>query len=353
MTTAFIDWTESSLNMYRIEKHDNRYSLMDTSSVSLDGDLSPEVLKSLSVDEHDTICLSVPLALLTLREQDYPFSDKNKIRETIPYELEGIVLGDVSDYVIDHVVIESTDLKSRVLVACLEKAKLKSIIDMFSSAGLEPKSITSLDLRFPDGRSGGFIEGAIADIDQRSKGALDEVRNPTITLRQDELAYTGHVEKFIKNLRIAGLLVLVLLVILAANFILGLTTARNEHQRLTDELQGVYRKVFPEDKTIIDAERQFKGNMKSLLIKKEALGGIPVLDILRDMALHNKRNVRLHEFSADGKNLIMKGSAVSFEDVESLKNDYLSVFESVKVTDSDATGDAQITFTIVMQEKGA
>ena len=353
MTTAFIDWTESSLNIYKLEKFDSRFSLVDSSSVSLDGDPSVEVLKSLSVEEYDNICLSVPLNILTLREQDYPFSDRDKIRETIPYELEGIILGDVSDYVIDHIVIESTDLKSRVLVACLEKSKLKSIIDLFSSAGLEPKSITSLDLRLSEGISEDFIEGTISDIDKRSNAAIDEVQSPTLTLRQDELAYTGHVEKFIKNLRIAGLLVLALLVILAVNSIVRLTTVRNEHQRLTDEIQGVYRKVFPEDKKIIDAERQFKGNMKRLLKKKEALGGIPVLDVLRDIAVQNERKVRLHEFSADGKNLILKGTAMTFEDVESLKNDFLSVFQGVKVADSDATADGKITFTIVMQEKRA
>jgi hypothetical protein len=47
----------------------------------------------------------------------------------------------------------------------------------------------------------------------------------------------------------------------------------------------------------------------------------------------------------------MKGSALAFEDVESVKNSLASLFDNVKVMDSSAGADKKINFTIVMQEK--
>ncbi len=86
--------------------------------------------------------------------------------------------------------------------------------------------------------------------------------------------------------------------------------------------------------------------------KKTVLGGIPVLDILRTIAVNkNNDNITLYEFSADGKNILIKGIATSFEDVESLKKNLASAFHKVKVMSSDATADKKINFTIIMQEK--
>ncbi len=353
MKTGFIDWTESSLNLYIFEKQGSQYKLIDTSSCPMEGELDPEALKSLPTSGCDNICLSMPLNLLTLREQTFPFSDKDKIRATISFELEGILLGSISDYVIDHIIIESFDAGSRVLAVCMEKAKLKNIINVFSSAGLEPRFITSLNLRLMEGKSEELLTETISDTDVRAEAARQEILYPLINLRRDKLAYMGDVVKFIRKLRLTAALVLILLIVIAANSIFSLITLKKEHNLLTNEIQDVYRRVFPEDKKIIDADRQFKGNMNSLIKKKTALVGIPVLEIVQDIAAQNSKNITLHEFIADGKNLIIKGTAGSFEDVESLKNNMASIFKEVKVTDSGATADKKINFTIVMQEKTA
>lgn len=351
MKTGFIDWTADSLNLYIFEKQGGQYKLADISSFPLEGELDPEALKSLPAAGCDNIYLSIPLDLLTLREQTFPFSDKDKIRATISFELEGILLGSINDYSIDHLVIESFDAGSRVLAVCIEKTKLKNIINMFSSAGLEPKFITSLNLRLAGGNSGELLDETISDTDIRAEAARQEISEPSVNLRQDDLSYMGDIIKFIRKLRVTAALVLILLMVIAADFTFRLITLKKEHNMLTNEIQDVYRRVFPDDKKIIDADRQFKGNMSILIKKKAALGGIPVLDIIQDIALQNSKNITLHEFNADGKNLIIKGAAGSFEDVESLKNNMSSIFKEVKVTDSEATSDKKINFTIIMQEK--
>lgn len=352
MKTGFIDWTEHNINLYVFERQAGQYKFINSSSFPVNGELDTGILKSLPASGCD-IFLSIPLKLLTLREQTFPFSDKNKIRDTIPFELEGILLGSISNYSIDHMNIEALDFGSKVLAVCMEKTELKKIIDMFSSADLEPKVVTSLNLRLSGGNSEKLFEDAVSDIESRVEAAKQELQNPSINLRQQELTYMGDIVKFIKNIRLTAALILILVIILGANSAFRLITLKNEHKQLTNGIQTIYHQVFPQDKKIIDAGRQFKGNMNMLVNKKAALGGIQVLDILQEIAVQNNSNVQLHEFSADGKNIVMKGSAQSFEDVEALKNNIALFFKDVKVTDSETTANRKVNFTIIMQEKTA
>ncbi len=300
----------------------------------------------------ETVYLSVPLNFLTLRELDFPFSDKNKIMDTISYELEGVLLGDIREYSIDHTIIESAESRSKVLAVCLEKTRLRDIIDVFSSAGLEPKVVTSVDLRISRGKGEKLLEEPTSNRKIREEASREELLNPSVNLRQYELAYTGDIERFKNNLKLSGALALILLILVGALAALRLVTVKKDYKSLTKEVHTIYKNVFPGDKKIIDVERQLKGNLNILMEKKTVLGGIPVLDILRTIAVNkNNDNITLYEFSADGKNILIKGIATSFEDVESLKKNLASAFHKVKVMSSDATADKKINFTIIMQEK--
>jgi len=133
-----------------------------------------------------------------------------------------------------------------------------------------------------------------------------------------------------------------------------LISLNKEHRSLSTEMQKIYSSVFPEEKKIVDAKRQFAGKINALKKKNAVLSGIPALDILYDIASgKNIKGITLHEFTAEGKNIIIKGTAGSFEDVESLKNALSNAFRNAKVTDSGATADKKIGFTIIMQEKTA
>ena len=351
MKIGFIDWTEEELNLYVFEKDGEILEHIDSHSVLIENDLNQLLITSLLKDNIENIYLSIPLNLLTLREKNFPFSDRDKIRDTIAFELEGMLLGNISDYSVEHVIIESGDSGSKVMAVCLEKARLSEIIDVFSSAGIDPKVVTSIDLWLYGGKAEYILEKPISDKTLRIEAAKQELTSPSVNLRQDELAYTGDIEKFRKNLKSSAILILIFLIILGANSIFGLASAKNKNSSLTKQINTIYRNVFPKDKKIVDLERQFRGHLNRLKSKKASLGGIPVLDILSAVAENSGKNITLNEFNADGKNIVLKGTAKSFEDVESAKNMLSSAFENVRVTKSSADTDKQIGFTIVMKEK--
>jgi type II secretory pathway component PulL len=347
MRTGFIDWTEGQINLYIFEQAGH----VDTVSFPAEGELSQSSLSPLLKSNLDHVYLSVPLSFLTLRELTFPFSDKIKIKDTLPYELEGLLLGSVTDYVIDHIVMETFDSGSKVLAACIEKTRLRGIINSFFSAGLEPKMITSIDLRLSGGDIGKLAEGFASDSKAREDAAEQEIMNPSINLRQDELAYTGDIQRMKKALRVTASLLLALAILLCASAVVKFTAQKRVNRELSGELQTIYRSAFPEDKKIVDPVKQFQANLAVLREKKSVLGGIPVLDILNNIANLNNRMAVLNEFSSDGKNLIMKGTASSFEQVDQLRNALSASFDAVKVVNSDATADKKINFTLLMQEK--
>ncbi|MBI5098234.1 MAG: hypothetical protein HZB30_03210 [Nitrospirae bacterium] len=347
MKTGLIDWTEDNITLYVFEQNKH----VDTVTVPLEGVLKPSFLTPFLKANTKQIYLSLPFHSLTLRELTFPFSDKLKIKDTISYELEGLLLGSVSDYSIDHIITETFDSGCRVLAVCIEKTKLGEIIKTFSSAGLEPKAITSIDLSLSGGKSEKIIEGLTLNNEIRLEAAEKEIVTPSLNLRQDELSYTGDIERMKKTLRFTASLCLILLLILGAHTVIKFAAGKKENQALVQELQTTYRSVFPEDKKIVDAVRQFKSNLNMLKEKNNIFGGIPILDTLNSIANLKSRNIILNEFNADGKNLIMKGTASSFEEVDSLRNSLTGSFEGIKVLNSDATADKKINFTIIMQEK--
>lgn len=353
MKTGFIDWTEKNLYFYLFEKQGGQIRVIDSHSRQIEQYPDPSLLTSLVQVKPDEIYLSLPVNIITLRELSFPFSERDKISDTLSYELEGILLGNINDYAVDHIVIESVDDSSKVLAACLEKTKLKEIISMFSAIGLEPKVITSLDLRISGGKSDKLFDDSVSDEESRSAAAIQELLAPSVNFRQDELFYQGDIERLKKKLRFTTVLSIILLIILSTSSVLSYIHLNREQKFLTEKIKDIYLSVFPEDKKIFDVERQFRGKMNMLIEKKEALAGIAVLDILLNLAVHKDNKIMLGEFSADGKNLIIKGSAESFEDVESFKNTLASEFGDVKVMDSETSADGKIIFSIIMQEKAA
>ncbi len=352
MTNAvFIDWMDKELNIYEFSRSGSDYELADTRSVSIEDELTSLQLREIFEEQPDNLYVSLPLDLLTIREQSFPFSDKEKIRDTIAYELEGILLESIDSYSIDHVITETSDNITKVMAVCLEKSSLKEIIGTFSDAGLDPKVITSIDLWLYSGKGEDFLGKPIYDRNLRVETARKELDSPSINLRQDELSYTGDVEKFRKGLRVTSILLLILLVLIGVFSSMRLMAAKKENTELSGQMQALYRNVFPNEKKVIDVGRQFRGNYNTLKKKKEALAGISMLDILLDVAQKNNRSARLHELNADGTNIIIKGTAGSFEDVESIRNSFTNSFNKVKVTESSTGADKKVDFTMQMLEK--
>lgn len=351
MKAGFIDWTGEELHLYISEKKGGRYNLVDTISTPFECELNQEVLSPLTRTNVEFIYLSLPADMLSIRELEFPFADRKKIKDTIAYELEGILLGSASNYSIDYIISGYLESGSKVMAICIEKTKLKEIIDTFSSAGIEPRVITSVDLRLSNGRSEKLLEHSPYKKEDRIENVLDELAKPSINLRQGEFAYKGEIEAFKKTFRLTSVLALILVLIFSTNTALRLTSLKDEYTQLSKEIMDIYLKTFPADKKNVDPVRQFRGNLNELMKKKTLFGGVSAIDILRNIADLKDKNIILYEFSGGEESILIKGTALSFEDVESFRDSLSSLFNDVRVMDSIASDNKKISFTIVMKER--
>ena len=144
MKTGFIDWTDNFIRLYQFEKQGGVFKLTDTASAPYEGDINSAVLNQLSSAVDMKWHLSVPLSILTLRELNFPFSSKSKIRDTITYELQGLLLKEAGDYVIAYLETGSVETATRVMAACREKDRAREIRITSDPACLEARVIPTL-----------------------------------------------------------------------------------------------------------------------------------------------------------------------------------------------------------------
>lgn len=353
MKIGFADWTGEELHFYTFQKKGSSLTLENTRSIAVQGELEQSALASLKTSGMSYLYLSLPVAFLSLRELEFPFADEKKISDTIAYELEGLLLGDTSDYCIDHIVTSSSDTISKVLAVCMEKTKLDAIIKAFTAAGLEPKVITSLGLRISGNDYDRILEGQTQNKEIRADTAREELVHPTINIRRGDLSFTGDIEKFVRISNLTALLILLILAILGVNLTLKYKILGREHNMLKSQVERSFRNAFPEDTKVVDISRQFASNVNILKNKKAVLGGIAPLDMLGSITDITNDLATLDEIRADGDNIIIKGIVPAFKDVEALKNSLSASFDNVNVTDSTSTTGDKISFTIVMKEKAS
>jgi type II secretory pathway component PulL len=349
--TCLIDWTESVLHIYFLEKKRGQITISDTTSVPLDGELNQSILSSAITSSPENIILSLPVNSLSLRDISFPFNDKTKINDTIAYELDGLLLGNTDDYSIDHIVTETTENDSSVLAVCIKKTRLSEIITTFSSIGLEPRIITSLDIRLSGGSTDKLFNKTFTEVNARTEAAKEEIIGPVINLRKDEFSYVKDFKRIKKTIQLSLFLLLFLLLIVGINITFKFISLKEEHALLKKKIHSVYQKAFPEDKKVLDPARQFKGNLNRLKEKRSVLAGVEVLDTLRTIANLKKNGIIIHEYSTGEKNILIKGTSGSFEEVESFRNALSIPFDDIRITDSSASPDKKISFSILMKGK--
>ncbi|MEJ2683922.1 MAG: GspL/Epsl periplasmic domain-containing protein [Candidatus Sulfobium sp.] len=351
--TAFIDLTEENLTVYLLGK--NGAAVREIASGPV-GEGYSFNLEGISAGTEDS-CLSLPLGLLNFRVVDLPFSDISKIRELLPFELDGLVLGGASGIVFDARILGESSGKSRVLVAYLPKETLKTILNRLKTAGLDPKAVTSVELS--------HVLATAASEDEitrllttpegleekaRMERAIMEVRNPAINLRRGELAYTVDTEKTRKSLKMmATLAILVLLVFLSDLSFMTISIEKN-NRAVRDEMRRTYLNLFPHEKRITSETYQLEAHIKQLKDKENSFRGISPLDTMLDLS-RVRPGMKLSEITMDKDVIVLKGECRSLSDVQTLRDELGGILTDVTISDTRPSSHNGTLFTLTAKQR--
>ncbi len=300
--------------------------------------------------------VSLPLDLLDFRVLELPFSDIKKIKELVPFEIDSLVLGGSGSVVFDACILDKEDGKSRVLVVYISKETLRSILDKLRAAGIDPRAVISLELAHIVSSSTSAADVAqkllspeLLENKDRISTAAAEIKNPTVNLRRGEFEYTVDTEKTRKSLMLsAGLVILLLLVFLADNAMVAVSTKR-ENDSIRESIRKTYQGLFPGEKKVSDELYQLKAHIKELKDKESSFIGISPLQTLLDVSKAVRSGVSLIEVTTDRDITILRGEAPSMSDVQKTKTELERTFSEVNISDTKPSSQGKTLFSITVK----
>lgn len=316
-------------------------------SVSFSAETDPSHDQMPAVEE---ICLSLPLDLVDFRILELPFSDREKLKKVIPFELDALIMDRSDGIVFDTHILGRSEKGFSVLVAYVRGDILGDLLVRLQSHGIDPKIITSLDLEALIKEKSSdltlrLLDSYAANSGDRVSLARESLMSCSINLRSGRFAYTKDDEKFRKMLKIMFVLLILFIMVIHADLAFRIITSNREASLIRRDMRSAYTAVFPDDKKITDELYQIKAHLKELTEKGDLVIGVSPLDSLRAVAERVSR-VSFNEINLDGGLLVMKGQARSMDDISGLKQRLSEVFAEVSVSDINPSEGATL-FTVV------
>ena len=357
MQTAFLDLTDNGNYLYLFEKKQGAYELARESEISLTG--SPELAALLN--DTDTTYLSLPLSMLNFRLMELPFSDIEKIREIMPFHLEGLTMD--RDIIVDACLpaqvkdSSGPDKKQQALAVYVRKELLGKLLKDLKAVNIDPEIVTSIDLKaaVASGLSasdiGILVSGDLVEKGKRAGLAVEELKKDTINLRRGELVYTKKTEDIMKSLRITAALFLLLFLVLIADLTMNIVSTKKETAAIKANIAKSYSQMFPADKKVTNELYQTKAKIKELTDKKEHIAGISPLSGLLKITRVSGQGAVFSEITMDRSNLVLKGEAPSLGDVQKVKAGLEGSFDNLEIADTKTVSPTRIVFTITAREK--
>jgi hypothetical protein len=354
---VFLDLKEKELSVYFSGKNGKPGFSPDVLTVAVEAGYSFTL--DGTIGEGEESFLSLPLSLLDFRILELPFSDARKLRELLPLEIDGLILGGAGNVVFDAAVLGRQNEKYRVLVAYIANEKLRVILEKLKAAGFDPSAVTCLELSHILATAPG---GAIADLlisppaltaEDRRHAAIREMQRPTFNLRRGEFAYTVDTEKTRKSLRMAATLAALLLAVFLADMTMTIFSVRKEDALLRTDIRQIYHGLFPGETKVSNELYQLRAHLKELNDRESSFIGVSPLGTLLALSRFGRTGLSLTEVTMERNIVVLKGECLSLSDVQKYADDLGSGFGEVVISDTKPSAQNRILFTITAKVKKA
>jgi len=343
-----LEWQDNSL-IYIFKDYSGRHELDKTLEYSSD-------TVPLDIAE---FYVSVPVELLNFRIINLPYSDKEILRKVIPLELENLIIVNPKDIVFETVLLNDTGSGFDVLVIYAGKSTLDALIGKLALKNIDPRIITSIDLRkiIDAGAAGEPVAaGHLANLDRpvdfnRVSAAEEELSNPTINLRTGPLAYTKDIAKMSRKLRKTAILGILLAVVINVDIAFNLVMTKKEVSSQKREMRNMYTALFPDEKRIVDELYQMKSHISGMKEKSDALTGVNPLKFLLEISKKPAEGIIYSEIQLEKGFIKMMAEATSMEAVDRERSRLSEYLSDVSVSNVKPVPNGRIFFTVAAKEK--
>ena len=282
------------------------------------------------LDRNRDLRLYIGIDAFSLRKTVLPALDRDKMKEILPFEMEGLFLSPSSALVFDFYPIRPAEKGTECLVFALKKETAEKYIAPFVKAGL---NIVSLSPLWDD-----KLSDSVADEGIFYKTALNLVPAGLTGEKKKKKAMDIYQTAFIYA--IAVLLV----------FISGLSfryyLILKKEAGMKKEVSAVYASLFPGQKMPQDLYYGVQSKLVELKQNYRVFKGIEVLGILKSVSESSREGVRVKEINMDGNKATLKGESSDYAAVEQFRNNLKKSFSDVQLLETKNMPDGKSGFAI-------
>ncbi len=282
------------------------------------------------------VYLSLPIDILGIRILEFPFSDREKINDALPYELSQTILDDIDKVVWDIVELDSGNGHARAIVVYAKRKDIEEILRGLDHYGSGISVITSLGLLSmrPLVRNLESLTRGISYSDYKDRYSVlvhEEIRKPLFNLGRKDILRAIEYERVSKKLRVTTYLLLILILSVLLNSGVRIFYNLREIEEMEGMISSIYKTQFPME-SIKSPVLQLRSHIKELRERESLLTGIPVLDIMKSIKLVD--GVSINEIRIEDGMLNLKGEASQLIDIESFRNSLSERFKDVNIVES-------------------
>jgi type II secretory pathway component PulL len=345
MALGFVRKSEDTFLLYIFERSQDGYSLLEKKELKPGDAYLTDLTGRL-----DIIYLDVPSKHIHYRILKLPFSDREKINDIIPFQLEGMIAESIDSIVYDFMILDKVEDNFRIVVVFALRDYLKQMLDTLSIHGIRPEVITSVE-SFRALSEGSAEKLALAGSEALSEETAVQTMTlifatQTINLAQGELSYRKDVERAKRHFRVTAVLVLVLAVLLAAHFLLDAGNMRMREKGLKQDMIKMYSRLIPGDKKIIDPLYQLKSQMKQIEWKNQEINDTRPLAVLDKVAESWKSGRSAESIKITPDLITLTGEAESAGEVKAIADSLPFENSSKPVIETKQTSGGKTGYTI-------
>jgi type II secretory pathway component PulL len=297
--------------------------------------------------------LSLPVSMLNFRTLEFPFGELDKVRQALPFELEGLVLKGTDEIVMDAFPVSQTDTTYKVAAVYAEKNALRKMLDSLSALNTEPRVIGSIELREikDSGKSiqEALMEHSVPGGEGRVVLAREEMAAPLINLRRGPLAYTREKEEMRRSLRLSAILMGLILMVFSATLGVKIYALNKERSEVDNYIRRSYTQTLGQPPPAgASPSTILKSKIRELEERKNFLSGVPALKIMRSLTALKPQGMAFNDIAMTKERVTVKGEAPSIAEVEGLKQKMSRDFKEAQIVET-RTSEDKITFTLSLK----
>lgn len=287
-----------------------------------------ELLKVLG--RNRDIRLYISIDAFSMRKCVLPHLESEKMREILPFEMEGLFLSPSASLLFDFYPLGASEKGTEGLVFALKKEMAEKYIAPFVTAGL---NITSLSPVWDD-----RLTEYGADKELFYKTALN--------LAPTGLTGEKNKRKTRDAYRTAFLYTAAVLLVFIAGLSVRYFLILKKEARIKKEVSAVYVSLFPGQKMPPDLYYGVQSKLTELKQNYRAFKGIEVLEILKSISESSRQGVRVKEITMDGNSVMLKGEGTDFVSVDQFRDGLKKSFIEVKLLETKNMPDGKSGFAI-------